>query len=415
MPILMVPRITHRPSLLIRLDRYAGIPFCFALTFLAGLAGGRRRRDSTPARSILFIKLAEQGSTVLACAALQDAVRRVGRENVYFLVFEENRFIVDVLGLLPRENILAVRTGGAAGLVASAWGHLRSIRRRRIDACIDLEFFSRSSAILARLSGARIRVGFRTFFHEGPYRGNLFTHRVLYNSHLHASEIFQCLVAALDADPATLPTFDYRPADRVEPPRFKPTAEQVAAVRAQVNESGGADRRLILLNANCSDLLPLRRWADGNYIALAQALLASRPDIAVVFTGAAEEAVRVDDLAGRVGSPRCFSLAGRTSLTDLLVLYGLAEVLVTNDSGPAHFAALTPIDAVTLFGPETPRLFAARGPRSHPIWAGLACSPFVSALNLRQSPCRDNICMQRISIDQVRATVENVLARRAGR
>jgi ADP-heptose:LPS heptosyltransferase len=34
------------------------------------------------------------------------------------------------------------------------------------------------------------------------------------------------------------------------------------------------------------------------------------------------------------------------------VIYGLAEVLVTNDGGPAHFAALTPIDVVTLFGPE---------------------------------------------------------------
>ena len=84
-----------------------------------------------------------------------------------------------------------------------------------------------------------------------------------------------------------------------------------------------------------------------------------------------------------------------------MVLYTMADVLVTNDSGPAHFASLTPIHTVTLFGPETPLLFSAMTPRNKPIWAGVACSPCVSALNNRQSPCQNNICMQRISVDQV--------------
>ena len=35
-----------------------------------------------------------------------------------------------------------------------------------------------------------------------------------------------------------------------------------------------------------------------------------------------------------IGSPRCFSLAGQTTLRKL---YGLVDVLVTNDSGPRSF------------------------------------------------------------------------------
>ena len=100
-------------------------------------------------------------------------------------------------------------------------------------------------------------------------------------------------------------------------------------------------------------------------------------------------------------SDRCFSLAGKTTLRQLLVLYTLAEVLVTNDSGPAHFASLTPINVVTLFGPETPRLFAARTDRNVALYAGVACSPCVNAYNNRQSPCRNNVCMQQITVDQV--------------
>ncbi len=74
---------------------------------------------------------------------------------------------------------------------------------------------------------------------------------------------------------------------------------------------------------------------------------------------------------------------------------------MTNDSGPAHFASLTPIHVVTLFGPETPRLFAALTARNTPLWSGVACSPCVNAYNNRQSPCRNNVCMQQITVDEV--------------
>ena len=47
-------------------------------------------------------------------------------------------------------------------------------------------------------------------------------------------------------------------------------------------------------------------------------------------------------------------------MRELLTLYTLADVLVTNDSGPAHFASLTPVHTVVLFGPETPLLFGSR-------------------------------------------------------
>jgi ADP-heptose:LPS heptosyltransferase len=88
-------------------------------------------------------------------------------------------------------------------------------------------------------------------------------------------------------------------------------------------------------------------------------------------------------------------------MNQLLVLYSLSRVLVTNDSGPAHFASLTPIQTISLFGPETPKLFAAQSPRSHAMWAGIACSPCVSAYNNRVSKCKDNLCMQRITVDMV--------------
>jgi ADP-heptose:LPS heptosyltransferase len=220
-------------------------------------------------------------------------------------------------------------------------------------------------------------------------------------------------VEALNADPAKLPTFDYHPAAAVtEPPQFVPQPEEQTAVREMLRREVGGLPPLILLNANASDLLPLRRWPTDRYIELAGRLLEKFPEVFIGFTGAPEEASATAGLVARVGSPRAVLLAGKTTLRELLTLYTLADVLVTNDSGPAHFATLAPVQVVTLFGPETPALFAARTPRNRILWAGIACSPCVNACNNRQSLCRDNVCMQAITVDQVFAQVCEAYAER---
>ena len=391
------------------LDRRAGAPLCLVLTLLRRFGGLLGRRRAGPVRSILFLKLAEQGSTVLAHEAVRRAVERVGRENVHFLVFEENRFIVDVIGLVPRGNVHTVRTGSAWAMVSSAAGALSRVRRLGIDACIDMEFFARFSAAIAYLTGARTRVGFHVFFGEGPYRGDLMTHRVLYNPHMHTSRTFTSLVLALDADPGKLPTFGVVPPESPPLPVFLPDPAEKAEVARMLADAGlTAGGRLVVLNANAGDLLPLRKWDQGNYAELARRLLAAFPGLWVAFTGSPEEAPMVEGVARAVGSPRSICLAGRTTLRQLLVVFGLAEVLVTNDSGPAHFGALTSVDVVALFGPETPLLFAAPGPRNHAVWAGIACSPCVNAFNNRQTACRDNVCMKSLSVDEVFGVVSGI-------
>ena len=399
----MTPTGTMPTTRLQRIDRWLGVPVCWLFTRARRLFGRPAPPVGMPPGRILFIKLAEQGSTVLAQAAIRRAVEMVGRENVFFVVFAENRFILDLLDLVPTANVFTINAGSIGSLVTSTWQTLRRIRRLAFDAAVDLEFFARMSAAFCLVTGARRRVGFHTFFGDGPYRGDLMTHRLLYNPYHHTSTTFALMVEALRADPAQLPTFGLPTRAEIgetSSAEFRPRPEEVDAVRVILRPLVG-DAPLILLNANASDLLPLRRWAPERYVELARRLLDALPEARVVMTGAPSEAAAADTLVSRIGSERCFSLAGKTTLRQLLILYTLAELLITNDSGPAHFASLTPINVITLFGPETPRLFAALTPRNVALWSGVACSPCVNAYNNRQSPCTNNICMQQITVDQV--------------
>jgi ADP-heptose:LPS heptosyltransferase len=386
-------------------DRWIGMFVCGVLSFVRRLSGSPGGGDTArKPTKILFVKFAEQGSTVLAYHAICRAIEMVGRENVYFLVFEENRFILDVMHLIPEQNVVTV---GHKNIIDAGLHALRALKRIRelgIDAAVDLEFFSRSSAALTFLSGAESRVGFHTFFGEGPYRGDLMTHRLLYNPYIHTSQNFQLMVEALEQAPDRLPTFggDIPPGNALSP-QFVASAAAQQEVREVIRRECGrpGEPSLILLNPNASDLLPLRKWPTDRYVDLARRFLERFTDVSIGMTGAPDEAEAIGRLAAQVGSPRCFSLAGKTTLPQLLVLYTLSELLITNDSGPAHFASMTPITVITLFGPETPLLFRALTPRAIPIWMQLPCSPCVNAYNNRQSSCRDNICMKSITVEHV--------------
>jgi ADP-heptose:LPS heptosyltransferase len=284
-----------------------------------------------------------------------------------------------------------------------------------VDTAVDFEFFSRFSGALTYLSGARARIGFHSYAGEAGYRGDLMTHRVAYNIRLHASETYHMLVDAISMDGKDLPTLGFMPASDLSPPQLESNANDVAQVRQMLSERFENENpgRIVLLNANAGDLLPIRRWADERYVLLAHKLLKRYPDICIALTGAKSEQPGAEALASAVSSSRCVSVAGYTTLPELFALYSLSEVMVTNDSGPAHYASLTSMDVISLFGPESPYVFGARSETSHPIWAGLACSPCVNAFNQRVTRCSNNVCMQRISVDQVFDNVVEVLERRS--
>jgi ADP-heptose:LPS heptosyltransferase len=396
-------------------DRFVFPAICWLLTLLRRLLPEPDEATAPKPKSLIFVKLAEQGSTVLAGRALRRAVDWVGRENVYFLCFEENRFILDLMNLVPEKNVFTVPTDSLFGMIFGTLRALRQIRRAKIEAAVDLEFFARFSAAITWLTGARWRSGLHAYFGEGPYRGDLMTHRISYNAHLHTSELFFAIVEGLTRSAQSLPTLDL-PANPAPEPEshFVPSSEEIAKVEAMICQH--TNQRLlpplILFNINASDYIPLRRWDSERYQELAVRLLKRFPEVHIVFTGLQSEQAESLRVTRNIGSPRCFSLAGKTTLRELMTLYNLSEVLVTNDSGPAHFATLSSVDVVVLFGPETPKLFAARTSRINVLYANLLCSPCVNAFNNRQSACQNNLCLQAITVDQVQAVVETVYLRR---
>ncbi len=393
-----------KPDTMRAIDFYAGVPLCAVVSLaLKAVWALMPARQGAP-RNILFIELSEMGSTVLAEPAMKKA-RRAYDAELFFVIFEANRGGLALSNTVAAENIVTLRGDSLIGLALDTLKFLFWCRRKRIDTVVDLELFSRFTALMTGMSGATRRIGFHGFHNEGLYRGDMLTHRVAYNPHMHIAKNFIALIDALDRPAGETPLTKslIRDADvvieKVEPP-----AETGAAITERITRLHprfDAERhRIVLVNANASDMLPQRRWPAERYAALIDMILEAHDDVVVLITGAAAERAEAASLAASVDNERCVNFAGQVELDELTALYGLAIVMVSNDSGPVHFAALAGLPVVGLYGPETPKLYGPLGPGAA-IHAGLACSPCVSAANHRKTACTDNQCLKAISVDQV--------------
>ena len=393
-----------------RIDRLAGVPLCAVATVVVWVAS-RFRRAPGRVKRVLMIELSEMGTTILAAPAMKKAREELHAE-LYFAIFRKNVGSLELLGTFPPANVFTIRDTSIATLLVDTMKFLLWTRKNAIDTVIDLELFSRFTALLTGFSGAARRVGYYRFHNEGLYRGEMLTHRVSYNPHIHIAQNLIALVNALIVPSPQVPysKTSVNDADlKVSLPAPGAAAREtmIARIRAAARLDPEA-HRVVLINPNASELLPHRRWMPVRYAELIKRILKQYKDALVLITGAPNERAEAEALARECG-PRCVSLAGHTALSELPALYSLAKLMVTNDSGPSHFAAASGLTTIVLFGPETPKLYQPLGP-SRAIYAGLACSPCVSASNHRKTACTDNVCMQAISVDQVFAAVTEELS-----
>lgn len=396
-----------KPTTIKWIDRRVGVLVCRVLSTINLLASKVQQNSKT--HKILFIKLIEQGASVLAYSALKEAVEKAGKDNVYFLVFKENRPILDLLNVLKKENIIEINNDSFFLFLKDILKALFFFRKQKIDACIDMEFFSRASVIIAYLTGAKKRVGLFSFTSEHPYRGNLITHKIHYNPYVHVSQYYLMLVKALEEKPINEPLLKKQVSEyKTTLPQVKMPETLLAEVKQKLAIPSDSST-IVLLNPNASDMLPLRRWDTKNFEDLMNRIQNCYDKACIIFTGVEEESNKIEKIIGNNKSPYIINSAGKTSLKELMALYQLSNLVITNDSGPGHFASMFKTQVIVLFGPETPDLFAPKGEHIHVIYKNLACSPCVNVFNHRFSPCTDNVCMKSISSEEVFNKIKQVL------
>jgi ADP-heptose:LPS heptosyltransferase len=382
-----------------KMDRYVGAFICrvFSLFYRKS----KDEDDGFQAKKFLVILLSEMGSLVLAYPMFREIKKRYPAAKLYGLLFEKNKEVLRLLDVTAPENILTIRDTAFGVFSIDCLRVLNRIRKLKIDVVIDCELFARISSIFSFLSGARIRVGFHPYTQEGLYRGNFINRPVLFNPYHHMSRQFLTLAAAVDSvdvpKAKQLPTRLNLAAPLIDFARGEIDAMQA---RLRADFSAIADKRLVLIYPG-GGILPIRAWPRNYYSQLAGQLI--KKGYAVGIVGLAEDGVLANAILSECNNPACIDLTGYTrTVSELMLIFQFAALLITNDGGPGQFAAMTPIPTIIFYGPETPDLYSPVDKKATIFYNPLPCSPCLTAYNHRNSPCDgDNLCLKQIPPAQV--------------
>lgn len=148
---------------------------------------------------------------------------------------------------------------------------------------------------------------------------------------------------------------------------------------------------------------PTKMWTKEGFAEVASHL--KRTGARVVFVGSPGERELCDHLAHETETE---SMAGRTTLAELIDLFQDGEALIANDSGAMHAAAVAGLPTVALFGPTVLDFgFRPWQSQSVVVQSDLPCRP-CAAHGGKKCPIRTHACMKDLPSSRVIQALESL-------
>jgi len=374
----------YRARCLKTADALIGAPLCRALGLLPSVAV---REPAALAvrpenlRRLLVIRPGGMGDMVLLLPLLRRLQRGLPQVRIELICERRNLDVLRLAGLAEAALPYDARPAAC----------LRRLRRGAYDAAIDTEQFHHFSAVLALLSRAPIRIGFKI----NPVRNPLYTHLINYAPDGPEAAQFMRLLAPLGLD-----TAPPEPAGSLADLRLEPDPALAERLRAF---AGGEPFAAVHPGAGS----PYKQWPAERFAELAAALRRELGLKTVWVGGAADRrtCARAAELASALAAP-CLPLPS-ARLDDAAFVIRQARLFIGADSGLAHLATALDARAVVLFGPSDDAKWGLRDTRRAVARQDLPCAPcFIFGYH---KPCRTAACMRRISVADVLAQCRRVL------
>jgi ADP-heptose:LPS heptosyltransferase len=349
---------------------------------------------------ILVTKYFGLGSILLSGPMFRALRHSFPEAKITFLTFYNNREICQKLDFA--DNYLYLRNDTIYVFIKDLLRVLWEFRRHIFNIAIDMEFFSKFSAIVAYLSSARQRVG---FYVRNEPRTRLYTDPISFNCYKHISEIFLALVKEVGADTEDMSLY-----------KIQTTEEEEIFIKTIFSKYKISQFKKVIINVNAGNICLERRWPKKYFISLINLLL-DYPDIYFMLIGTKEESSYVNSVIDSLDNKeRVINLAGEMNIGEFLALLRKSDLFITNDSGPLHLAELTNIKTISFFGPETPVIYGPKSAHHIVFYNGLYCSPCLNVYNVKTAMhgCKRcfeglNICMYSITVEEVFAKAKQIL------
>jgi len=330
-------------------------------------------------RCIAVFHLNQMGDLIFSLPLLANLRQGFPRARIVSVLRPHLRDLWAMSGL-GDEFLVRDRQARLANLLPLA----RALRKRSPALCV-LQTQSLEPAVLARMSGAPARVGFRIAWWD---------------------RLFLTHVVPKDTPPSV--ANNLRLGEAAGAPAIRrdyvgllrpPAGERIRMMRRLAQHRVTARTRLIVLAPGASAGRALKLWTDDGFAQVADHF-ASQPETAVAFVGQSALSGRLQRMSRHI-----LDFTGRTTVPELAALLDRADVVVSVDSGPLHMAAAMATPVVGIYGPTDPALTGPMGLGHRVVRLGVPCSP----CHLNECPI-GRVCMEHLPASLVIQAAEEALA-----
>lgn len=321
-------------------------------------------------RKILIVKPSSLGDIVHSLPFLNSIRKCFPGAEIHWVVARgfddllEGHPMIDRLWVIDKDHWKKI---SAAGKTIKVLRELfRDLKREHYDLVVDLQGLLRSGIITAS-TGAATRIG----FDEAREGSRLFyTQRVKGGTGVHAVD------------------------------RYLKVASFLGCKTSEVAFPMSEAPYPLPLDGEYAVIVPGARWKTKRWPPAKFSRLALKLPIKSVIVGSKSESLLSKQIAGESGG-KAISVAGKTSLKELSGIISKARFVVTNDSGPMHFAAAHGVPVFALFGPTNPAQTGPYGKGHTIITAGVECAPCF------KKRCGDVKCMEKIPVSKVLGAIKD--------
>ena len=331
---------------------------------------------------ILIIKPSALGDIVHSLPFLHAVKKEYPASEVHWVIakslhpFLEGHPLVDRFWIFDKDQWR--RSSNLKRTLPELRSFSKGLRSQKFDVSVDLSGLLRSG-LITLVSGATYKVGFDTGREGSPI---FYTHKVHGDMSIHAIDRYLKIAEFLGCDTSEI-QYPFAPHDE-NPAVCNDLPEDYCVIVPSAGKEAN-------------------RWPAERFGELASEL----PVHSVLLASAGDKPVvrRVMEKS----SGRITSLAGKTSLKDLIPVIRRAKFMVSNDTGPMHIAAAFEVPVFAIFGPANPARTGPYGAMHTVIRRELECSPCYA-----REPCGNWRCMEEISVrmvlDEISARLPSLMA-----
>ena len=327
---------------------------------------------------ILLIKLVAMGDLILITPLVKTLRNAYPSAKVDLLTTPRVRPIVENTPLYNQIFYLSF----GLDFLFSLLQNFRKLRCQQYDIVIDLEFYYRLTTLLS----LAIRPAYFMGFDLQKKRSQVMDLSVPYPEDLHVSDAFLEMAKALGISTlvTTLESLTVSSEDMAIAQKVRPSNDY------------------ILIHFGTSSRAQSRRWDCQKWTQLIQQLSANWQ---IVLIGGHEETLLLPNIT--LPQKNVTTLIGRLSIPQTAALMKTAKLYIGLDTGPTHLACAMGVPVLALYGPNTPVRW---GPKyAHVIYKQWTCSPCTRQHEGIVSSCKDNQCMQQITVEEVVKQIHDLL------